>query len=112
MTTPSIDSIVLGIKQGTVVCVSDGSFKEACGTASWIIENADGTQRIQGKVAVPGYASDQSAYRSELAGLYAIVYVIETLVEVYGLSKGEVIVGCDGISALQEAISNIKTATS
>ena len=112
MTTPDIDSIVLGIKQGTVVCVSDGSFKEECGTASWIIEDGDGTQRIQGKVAVPGYASDQSAYRSELAGLYAIVYVIETLVGVYGLSKGEVIVGCDGISALQEAIYNNKTATS
>ena len=112
MSTTDISGILLDIEKGTVVCVSDGSYKDECGTAAWIIENDEGTQRIQGKVAVPGFASDQSAYRSELAGLYAIVYVVETLIEVYGLVQGGVSIGCDGLSALQQAVSKIKTATS
>ena len=112
MTTDDISNLVLDIANGTAVCVSDGSYKDECGTASWIIESKDRTQRIQGKVAVPGYASDQSAYRSELAGLYGIVFVIETLVEVYCITHGGVSIGYDGLSALQQAVTTNRSATS
>ena len=43
------------------------------------LENARGTQRIMGEVVVPEYPSDQSAYRSEIAELYGIVVVVETI---------------------------------
>ena len=53
-TSVDIDEIVDDIANGTAVGVSDGSFKEEFGTASWVIENANGTQRIMGNVLVPG----------------------------------------------------------
>ena len=105
MMTESIDNIVTDIAAGTAVAVSDGSYKDSKGTASWIVENASGTQRIVGRVVVPGYPSDQSAYRSEIAGLYGVTLIIEMITKVWGLPSGSVIVGCDGKSALKQAMS-------
>ena len=105
MTTPDISSLIEDICTGTAVGVSDGSYKDNYGTAAWILENAAGTQRIQGKVIVPGYASDQSAYRSEVAGLYGLVFVLERIVSVCRLSTGGVTIGCDGLNALTDSIT-------
>ena len=109
VTTPDISKIVQSLKNGTAVAVSDGSFKDEGGTAAWIIESHDGTQRMIGRVLVPGYPSDHSAYRSELAGLYSIVLVVETIKEVWGQTAGSVVVACDGKEALRQAFL---TATS
>ena len=56
--------------------VSDGSSKNEGGTASWIIKNESGTQCVMGLALVPGYGSDQSVYRSEIAGIYAMVLIV------------------------------------
>jgi hypothetical protein len=58
--------------------VSDGSFKEKHGTAAWMICVSE-TCVIRGRTITPGLPSDQSAYRSELIGLYGIVYTIRYL---------------------------------
>ena len=53
--------------------VSDGSFKDQFGTACWILkpkEQAGGS--IWCPCVVPGGGESQSAYRSELAGLYGM----------------------------------------
>ena len=110
-TTECIDDIVMDIATGKAVGVSDGSFKDEAGTAAWIIENELGTQRIMGTVVVPGYGSDQSAYRSEIAGLYAMVLVVEMIKEVWGLSKGGILMGCDGIEALNQSLNIQKNMT-
>ena len=60
---------------------------------------------------VPGYASDQSAYRSEIAGLYAIVLVVEIIKEVWGLTEGRILLGCDGKDALNQALNIDETFT-
>ena len=104
LTTESIDEIIRDLVNGTAVAVSDGSYKDKAGTACWIIENASGTQRIMGLVNVPGYGSDHSAYRSEIAGIYGIVLVIEMIQQVWGLQTGGVLIGCDGKSALKQAV--------
>ena len=77
LTMSEIDEIVDGILNGTVVGVSDGSFKDEFGTVLWILKNISGTQRIMGNVLVLGFKSDQSAYRSEVGSLYGLVMVVE-----------------------------------
>ena len=92
------------IENGTCVAVSDGSFKEEFGTAAWSIQGPTEVHLLTGSCIVPGHAKDQSAYRSELAGLYAIIIMIESVCEVFEIKKGVVEIGCDGISALKQGI--------
>lgn len=76
VTTAAIDEIVKDILNGTAVGVSDGSFKDEFGTASWIQESTRDTQRIMGNVLIPGFKTGQSAYMSEIGGIYGLVMVI------------------------------------
>ena len=78
-TTASITRIIESIKQGTAVGVSDGSFKDEYGTACWIMEDAQGLERIVGLCEVPGFCDEQDAYRSELTGIYALILVVKLL---------------------------------
>ena len=43
--TDNINEIIGDIIKGTAIEVSDGSFKDKFGTASWVIENEFGTQK-------------------------------------------------------------------
>jgi hypothetical protein len=61
-----------------IIAVSDGSFKEEHGTAAWIVVVSDKCC-IEGKVITPGLPSVQSAYRSELAGIFGILATITLL---------------------------------
>ena len=98
--TPSIQDLVEGIKDGTTIGVSDGSFKDNFGTACWILENASGTERIVGLVEVPGFSDEHDAYRSELAGLYGLILAVKLIVTIGSISSGSIEIGCDGLSAL------------
>jgi hypothetical protein len=53
------------IQQESCIAVSDGSFKDQHGTASWVMEAETSCGRILGDCVTPGNPSDQSAYRSE-----------------------------------------------
>ena len=46
MATSLIDNLVQDLKTATLVGVSDGSYKDGIGTASFIIENLHSTERI------------------------------------------------------------------
>jgi len=97
--------IAEAIINGTAVAVSDGSFAKAHGTAAWIIQDDSGSGEVGGSLVVPGYPSDQSAYRSELAGLYAILIAVETICVYFDIHDGSIEVACDGESALNNAIT-------
>jgi hypothetical protein len=83
-----------------LVAVSDGSFKDSHGTASWRISIQGHPDYFHGLVIVPGTPQCQSAYRSELAGLYSICYVVHQL-ESYLQCACNTEIGCDGLSAIQ-----------
>jgi hypothetical protein len=87
-------------QEKALVAVSDGSFKNGHGTTAWILYASESCNCI-GRVVVPGQSQDQSAYRSELTGLYAIAVSIFFLESQYHV-QGKVIVGCDGLSALRQ----------
>ena len=88
------------ISQGICLGMSDGSFKDGFGTAAWILTDGTTAHRAHGEFIVPGLPSNQSSYRSELAGIYALVLAISTLCTHYKLMSGAVEIGCDGKEAL------------
>jgi hypothetical protein len=101
---------------GTLIAVSDGSYKAGYGTASWIIcDPTDETTFIAGKAIAPGTIEQQSAFRSELVGLYGIALFLYAMQEYVGVSTCSVTIGCDGLSALNRVkylISNVNPNSS
>jgi hypothetical protein len=84
-----------------IKAVSDGSFKDKFGTAAWMVY-VNNNCIITGRCVAPGGPDDQSAYRSELTGIYGIVSTIRYLQRAFNVS-GKITVGCDGLSALRQA---------
>jgi len=84
----------------SVIAISDGSFKNTYGTAAWTIGTVEQDGLLAGKVVCPGGEADQSSYRSELMGLYAMLVAIHHLCIFYDIKEGQVEIGCDGSSAL------------
>jgi hypothetical protein len=70
----NLPQLVQDIKQGTASAVSDGSYKNNNGTSAFLLCAADVTNCIIGVNAVPGAPSEQSTYRSKLAGVSGILY--------------------------------------
>jgi hypothetical protein len=89
------------------IAVSDGSFKNEYGTATWVIEGDSSYGRLCGKVIAPGGSRDHSPYRSELTGIYSILIMVNKLCEYYEISDGEIELACDGLSALDKAFSYV-----
>jgi hypothetical protein len=88
-------------RDGTAIGISDGSFKDGFGTASWALEGSLPRHRIRGDNTVPGHTADQRSYRSELSGLYGITLGVYALCEFYKIDQGAIEVVCDDITALE-----------
>ncbi len=69
-----------------------------CSGCSERLEN-----RIIGVNAVPGAADEQSAYRSELAGVSGIIHILKLLCKKFSIKDGSVQIGLDGDQALKAA---------
>jgi hypothetical protein len=100
------------IRDGTAIAVSDGSFKDCFGTASWVVEGSSPSHRIRGDNIVRGDTEDQGSYCSELSGLYGITVVLHTLCEFYKIDQGTIEVGCDGITALERGFDETQNPSS
>jgi hypothetical protein len=97
--------VVQAICDGKSVAVSDGLFKLAIGTASWVLQGKDSAGKIKGRCWVPGPEDWQSTYQSELCGLLGSVYFAMTLAKHKGITTSKMQVGCDGLSAIQQKMS-------
>jgi hypothetical protein len=94
--------IVNALVKSTARAISDGSFKSKFGTSAFtIVDDIQGS--ILGLNVVPGHPDDQSAYRSELAGLFGIVLVVNLLCSWADIMSDGIEVACDGLSALNKA---------
>jgi hypothetical protein len=98
------EDILEDIAHEEVWLVSDGSYQPSLkfGTAAWILEGTKSMKRITGKVITPGQASDQSAYRSELAGILSAILVINKLATHHRL-QFTMTIHCDCLSGLDKA---------
>jgi hypothetical protein len=87
----------------TIMAVSDGSYKDLCGTVAWTIGTDDTEHIISGRAICPGGPEAQSAYRSELTGLYSILAILHQVCLYFDVPEGNVQIGCDGLSVLQNS---------
>ena len=101
----TMDSINIAeaIINNSAIAVSDGSFKQQHGTASWILQGNDDYGEMCDQCVVPGHPDDQSAYRSELTGLYAMLIAVKMICQFHDIQEGTVTMACDGQSALNKA---------
>ena len=86
--------------------VSDGSFKDALGTACCTLEGDTSQGGVSCPVVVPGRSSDHSAHRSELAGLLGVVVCVHLLCKLHHITSGTVTVACDGLAALRNSMEH------
>ncbi len=96
-------SVEAAIRDNCATIVSDGSFTKSFSTAAFILESHN--VQISNQVIAPGRSQDMSAYRSELAGIYAAVFLICSLCDFFQIESGTVTFGCDGLSALNQAFA-------
>ncbi len=95
------------LQDGDTIAISDGSFQDQYGMAAWALEGLGPSGRIVGAVTVPGMAKDQSAYCSELAGIYCILLCVKKLCEFFQITQGSIELGCDGQAALDKAFNYV-----
>jgi len=66
-------AIVKAIEDGTMIAVSDGSFKNGKDAAAWTIQGSLANNKITAAVLVPGIDYDHSTFQSKLMGLLGIL---------------------------------------
>ena len=96
--------VAASIRAGTAYAVSDGSYKEDRGTSAFLLEGASGAEgRIIGMNAIPGDATDQSAYRAELGGISGVIATVDCLCRLHRISSGAIQCRLDGYQAMRHA---------
>jgi hypothetical protein len=103
-TSPSIEGLLLALRNGTSCAVSDGSFypNEKVVAAAWIIITPDGTEWIEGGGVLPGPADVQNSYRSELGGQVGIVSCLKSLKQEFDGQETSLLTACDNLGALNK----------
>jgi len=102
----AVHAIADAIENRTALAVSDGSYFKDTQAASFQLrmETGQRTNQVTATQYVPGRADDNNSYRAEATGLLAIVSLIEAICKFRQIHEGEIIVGCDGASALNIAL--------
>ena len=101
-------ALVAGIVSGTASIVSDGSFNPEsligpAGTSAVVLApstNCPAKFYAKGNNWVTGSREDQSAYRSELAGVIAALTMLDIIVHHHDLTEGSITIALDGDFAL------------
>ena len=103
-TSPTIEGLLLALRNGTSCAVSDGSFypNEKVGSAAWIIITPDGTEWIEGGGVLPGPADVQNSYRSELGGQVGIASCLKSLQQELDGQETSLLTACDNLGALNK----------
>lgn len=107
----SIQQLLVDFLSGNILAVSDGSFnKDAkAGAAGWVVESLDGLEFIRGGGRTVGSVTSQGAYRSELIGLVGLSMALWSIEQTLAdRVPSEIIIACDGISALFKSITKDK----
>jgi hypothetical protein len=93
-------SIAAAIINRSAYAVSDGSFKHNRGTSASILTGSNPKIRIMSVNNVPGNPDEQSAYRSELAGISGSISLIKAVCEKHDVTSGRITIGLDGERAM------------
>jgi len=99
----SVENLIQAILSGHATAVSNGSFRDQLGAATWTIEATMAEHHFLGTGHTLGNPEDQSAYWSELFRLRGILASLRQLSINHNINHGQVMIACDGLSALQKA---------
>ena len=101
----SIDNLLADFVTGKTVSVSDGSYfaSDDKGAMEWTIEDSTGTEYIRAGGIIPGHP--QSAYRSELGGLFGITLGCYALWQIE-VPQANILIACDGLGALKKSLAS------
>jgi hypothetical protein len=92
-------SILIAITKGTARAISDGSYNPIThkGTSFLtIVADKHDKDPLDGDNWVPGLPTDQSAYRSKLAGIAGILSAVAVIIQQYDITKGSITIVLDG----------------
>ena len=94
--------VAQAIQDKQAIAVSDGSLKYGKGTAALTVVSATtlALHPIIGTLLVPGVVKDGDSHCCELAGIYGIVILIQSMVDRYSILSGGVHVACNIKQAL------------
>jgi hypothetical protein len=93
--------IAAAISNRTAISVCDGSYKTKFGTAAYVIQNgAHSNGRFLGAHVTPGHPDDQNPYCSEVAGIFAVVVIIEAIITAHHIPSGTIELACNCESGL------------
>jgi len=83
------------------VAISDRSYKEGQGTASWMFyDSREPTTSLgEGALMTPGVTRAQGSYRSKLSSIYRIITTINVVTTYYQQPQGTILIVCDGEAA-------------
>ena len=70
------------------------------GTYAWILASPLCPERIQGYGPANGNPKSMDSYHPELAGLIAMIFLLQTLTETHSITSGTIIIACDNESAV------------
>ena len=94
-------TVARAISEGKAVAVSDASLRYTLGTSAFVVEGASSDHRILGYNRVPGPLAEGDSTRCELAGLYAIVTLVNALCALHSVTQGSITIACDNTGALK-----------
>ena len=106
MPTDDCTAIAQAIKDNTARAVSDGSFDPVTkmGTSAFVITaHKDTTLLFSGQNWSTGSKSEQSAYRSELAGIIGVLASLSVIIQRHNVTTGGITIALDGKSAMNQA---------
>ena len=87
------------LREGSVITVSGGCYKENWGTSALIIEGPEYSKhRIASTWTFPIHAKDQDAYRSELAGIFHVVSIVEQISIKFNILEGTTTIAYDDLN--------------
>ena len=95
--TPQQAQIADSIRQNRAIAITNGSYLHS-GSAGYCIGDSP-LVLWQGACRVPGTIAVQSAYRSELAGIYARLRMCQTICRDHEIHKGSITLACDNLAA-------------
>jgi len=75
----NLQDLLKSIKAGKGYSVSNGSFQSGRGAAAWIIKGHGNTNWLLGTCHCPSNADQHSSFQSKLAGIYATLYTLNSL---------------------------------
>jgi len=84
----SMEQLAEAICKGTAIAISDGSFQDQQGVAAWTIKGYNNSNQILGRGRTPSTPTDQSAYCSELFGLWGIFKALQKFSQENNIRNG------------------------